>query len=97
MEESAGVLSSIAQRTRLKKLLMIGAVGTGAALVAKRLASSSTATISGGCQSDVPQHHRSGRTRSASCKCSKSSALLPGLIRCLSAPGQATCTRPNIH
>jgi hypothetical protein len=41
MEESPGVLSSIAWRTRLKKLLMIGAVGTGAALVAKRLASSS--------------------------------------------------------
>jgi hypothetical protein len=38
MEESLGVLSSIAQRTRLKKLLMIGAVGTGAALVVKRLA-----------------------------------------------------------
>ena len=41
MEESLRVLSGIAQRTRAKRLLMIGGVVTGAALVAKRLASRS--------------------------------------------------------
>jgi hypothetical protein len=41
MEESLRVLSGIAQRTRAKKLLMTGAAVTGAALVAKRLASRS--------------------------------------------------------
>ena len=42
MEESLRVLSGIAQRTRAKRLLMIGAAVTGAALVAKRLASHSS-------------------------------------------------------
>jgi hypothetical protein len=42
MEESLRVLSGIAQRTRAKRLLMIGGVVTGAALVAKRLASRSS-------------------------------------------------------
>ena len=41
MEESLRVLSGIAQRTRAKRLLMVGAAVTGAALVAKRLASRS--------------------------------------------------------
>ena len=41
MEESLRVLSRIAQRTRVKKLLISGAAVTGAALVAKRLASRS--------------------------------------------------------
>jgi hypothetical protein len=41
MEESLRVLSGIAQRTRAKRLLMSGAAVTGAALVAKRLASRS--------------------------------------------------------
>ena len=41
MEESLRVLSGIAQRTRAKKLLISGAAVTGAALVAKRLASRS--------------------------------------------------------
>ena len=41
MEESLSVLSGIAQRTRAKKLLISGAAVTGAALVAKRLASRS--------------------------------------------------------
>ena len=41
MEESLRVLSGIAQRTRAKRLLMIGGAVTGAALVAKRLASRS--------------------------------------------------------
>jgi hypothetical protein len=41
MEESLRVLSGIAQRTRAKKLLISGAAVTGAALVAKGLASSS--------------------------------------------------------
>jgi hypothetical protein len=42
MEESLHVLSGIAQRTRAKKLLISGAAVTGAALVAKRLASRSS-------------------------------------------------------
>jgi hypothetical protein len=42
MEESLRVLSGIAQRTRAKKLLISGAAVTGAALVAKRLASRSS-------------------------------------------------------
>jgi hypothetical protein len=42
MEESLRVLSGIAQRTRVKRLLMSGAAVTGAALVAKRLASRSS-------------------------------------------------------
>src|SRR5215203_3324918 len=42
MEESLRVLSGIAQRTRAKRLLMSGAAVTGAALVAKRLASRSS-------------------------------------------------------
>ena len=42
MEESLRVLSGIAQRTRAKKLLITGAAVTGAALVAKRLASRSS-------------------------------------------------------
>ena len=42
MEESLRVLSGIAQRTRVKRLLMSGAAVTGAALVAKRLASQSS-------------------------------------------------------
>jgi hypothetical protein len=42
MEESLRVLSGIAQRTRAKKLLISGAAVTGAALVAKRLASHSS-------------------------------------------------------
>jgi len=42
MEESLRVLSGIAQRTRAKKLLISGAAVTGAALVAKRLASGSS-------------------------------------------------------
>ena len=41
MEESLRVLSGTAQRTRAKKLLISGAAVTGAALVAKRLASRS--------------------------------------------------------
>src|SRR5215217_8003198 len=41
MEESLRVLSGIAQRTRVKRLLISGAAVTGAALVAKRLASRS--------------------------------------------------------
>jgi hypothetical protein len=39
IEESLRVLSGIAQRTRAKRLLVSGAAVTGAALVAKRLAS----------------------------------------------------------
>ena len=42
MEESLRVLSGIAQRTRAKRLLISGAAVTGAALVAKRLASRSS-------------------------------------------------------
>ena len=42
MEESLRVLSGIAQHTRAKKLLISGAAVTGAALVAKRLASRSS-------------------------------------------------------
>lgn len=42
MEESLRVLSGIAQRTRAKKLLISAAAITGAALVAKRLASRSS-------------------------------------------------------
>jgi hypothetical protein len=42
MEESLRVLSGIAQRTRAKKLVISGAAVTGAALVAKRLASRSS-------------------------------------------------------
>jgi hypothetical protein len=42
MEESLRVLTVIAQRTRAKKLLISGAAVTGAALVAKRLASRSS-------------------------------------------------------
>jgi len=42
MEESLRVLSGIAQRTRAKRLLISGAAVTGAALVAKRLASGSS-------------------------------------------------------
>jgi hypothetical protein len=42
MEERLRVLSGIAQRTRAKKLLISGAAVTGAALVAKRLASRSS-------------------------------------------------------
>ena len=42
MEESLRVLSGIAQRTRAKKLLISGAAVTGAALLAKRLASRSS-------------------------------------------------------
>jgi hypothetical protein len=42
MEESLRVLSGIAQHTRAKKLLISGAAITGAALVAKRLASRSS-------------------------------------------------------
>jgi hypothetical protein len=42
MDESLRVLSGIAQRTRAKKLLISGAAVTGAALVAKRLASRSS-------------------------------------------------------
>jgi hypothetical protein len=41
MEESLRVLSGVAQRTRAKRLVMIGAAVTGTALVAKRLASRS--------------------------------------------------------
>ena len=41
MEESLRVLSGVAQRTRVKKLLISGAAITGTALVAKRLASRS--------------------------------------------------------
>ena len=42
LEESLRVLSGIAQRTRAKRLLISGAAVTGAALVAKRLASRSS-------------------------------------------------------
>jgi hypothetical protein len=42
MEESLRVLSGFAQRTRAKRLLTGGAAVTGAALVAKRLASRSS-------------------------------------------------------
>jgi hypothetical protein len=42
MEESLRVLSGIAQRTRAKKLLISGAAVTGAALLAKRVASRSS-------------------------------------------------------
>ena len=42
LEESLRVLSGIAQRTRGKRLLISGAAVTGAALVAKRLASRSS-------------------------------------------------------
>jgi hypothetical protein len=42
MEETLRVLSGIAQRTRVKRLLMSGAAVTGAALVAKRLTSRSS-------------------------------------------------------
>jgi hypothetical protein len=42
MEESLRVLSGIAQRTRAKRLLISGAAVTGAALVAKRVASRSS-------------------------------------------------------
>ena len=42
MERSLRVLSGIAQRTRAKRLLMSGAAVTGAALLAKRLASRSS-------------------------------------------------------
>ena len=42
MEERIRVLSGMAQRTRAKRLLMIGGAVTGAALVAKRLASRSS-------------------------------------------------------
>jgi hypothetical protein len=42
MEESLRVLSGIAQRTRAKRLLVSAAAVTGAALVAKRLASRSS-------------------------------------------------------
>jgi hypothetical protein len=42
MEESLRVLSGIAQRTRAKRLLISGAAVTGAALLAKRVASRSS-------------------------------------------------------
>ena len=58
MEERLRVLSGIAQRTRAKKLLISGAAVTGAALVAKRLASHSSGLDLGGAFSGIRSNSR---------------------------------------
>ena len=87
--------SGIAQATSLKKLLMIGAAVTGAvtgaALVVKRLASSAGGLDFERLIERMPEtlrpsgysttSARSGRTRSASCKCLKETVPPPGLSR----------------